>query len=95
MQNELYFDISSTATGGSLTRQKNGDGSYSFLYVHSIYDAYSDELKIYKTPYPSFEAFWQVLTKNSAWFYLHLLYVRPRLYRRAAHRCQLGSPEQC
>ena len=77
MQSELYFDISSTETGGSLYRLKNSDGSFSFLYDHSTYDAYRDEIKIFKTPFPSFDAFWQMLTKDRAWFYLHPLYIHP------------------
>ena len=59
MQPELYFDISSTEIGGSLFRLVNSDGSFSFLYDHSIYDAYRDEIKVFKTPYQSFDAFRQ------------------------------------
>ena len=77
MLSELYFDISSTEAGGSLYRLKNAEGSFTFLYDHSTYDAYRDEIMVYQTPYPSFEVFWQVLTQDAEWFYLHPLYVHP------------------
>lgn len=79
MQAELYFDISSTDTGGSLFRLKDNNGSFSFIYEHSKYDELRDEIQVFKTPYPSFEAFWQMMTNNSEWFYLHPLYVHPTL----------------
>ena len=87
MKSQLYFDISSTETGGSLFRLVNSDGSFSFLYDHSIYDAYRDEIRVFKTPYPSFDAFWQMLIKDNEWFYLHPLYVHPEI--RAFVRKQL------
>lgn len=77
MQSELFFDISSTETGGSLYRIKNSDGTFSFMHEHSIYDAHRDEIKIYKTPYPSFEVYWQMVTRDKEWFYLHPLFVHP------------------
>lgn len=77
MQPELYFDISSTETGGSLYRLKDRDGNFSFIHNHSTYDAYRDEIRVFKTPYPSFDAFWKVLTNDPEWFYLHPLYVHP------------------
>ena len=77
MQPELYFDISSTKTGGSLYVFHISDGSLSFRYDHSTYDAYRDEISVFKTPYPSFEAFWQMLTQDPKWFYRHPLYVHP------------------
>lgn len=89
MQHELFFDISSTETGGSLYRLRNSDDTFSFLYDHSSYDTYRDEIRVFKTNYPSFEAFWQMLTKNSEWFYLHPLYVHPDI--RAFIREQLTS----
>ena len=79
MQSELYFDISSAESGGSLYRVKNKEGSLSFNYQHSAYDAYRDEIKVFNTPYPSFEAFWKELTKDPEWFYLHPLYVHPEV----------------
>jgi hypothetical protein len=77
MQKELYFDISSPQSGGSLYRINGEQGAVSFYYNHSTYDENKDELKVFETHYPSFGAFWQELTKNREWFYLHPLYVHP------------------
>jgi hypothetical protein len=77
MKPELYFDINSESIGGSLFRIQEPDGSFSFLYHHSIYDVRTDDINVFKTPYVSFKAFWQVLTKNTQWFYMHPLYVHP------------------
>ena len=77
MHPDLYFDISSAETGGSLYRHKNSDGSFSFLYDHSTYDDYRDEIRVFKTPYSSFDAFWEMLTENRQWYYLHPLYIHP------------------
>jgi hypothetical protein len=77
MQPELYFDISSTESGGSLYRIQNKDGSTSFIYNHSQYDEYRDEIKVFETPYSSFASFWQQLITDKEWFYLHPLYVHP------------------
>jgi hypothetical protein len=77
MKPELYFDIGSPERGGSLYRIQQGDSSQSFSYQHSTYDESRDEIKVFETAYPSFEAFWQELTKNKEWFYLHPLYVHP------------------
>jgi hypothetical protein len=77
MKPELYFDIGSAESGGSLFRIRKEDGSVSFNYQHSTYDESKDEIKVFETPYPSFEAFWQELTRNKEWFYLHPLYVHP------------------
>jgi hypothetical protein len=77
MKPELYFDIGSPEKGGSLYRQANADGSISYLYDHSVYDERRDEIKVFKTSYSSFAAFWEELIKNKAWFYLHPLYVHP------------------
>ena len=79
MQSELYLDISSTETGGSLYRHQNMDGSISFLYEHSTYDAQNDEIKVFRTSFSSFEDFWLMLTKDSLWFYRHPLFVHPEL----------------
>lgn len=75
MKPELYFDIGSPESGGSLFRIKQKDGSLSFVYKHSIFDETRDEIKVFETPYPSFEAFWHELTTNKEWFYLHPLFV--------------------
>ena len=79
MQPELYFDISSTESGGSLYRVKNKEGVSSFTYHHSIYDEYTGEIKTFQTVYSSFSAFWQVLTKDKEWFFQHPLYVHPEV----------------
>jgi hypothetical protein len=77
MQRELYFDISSEQSGGSLYRIKDEAGKFAFRYNHSTYDDNSDEIKTFETGYPSFAAFWQMLTKDPQWFYQHPLYVHP------------------
>ena len=89
MKPELYFDIGSPESGGSLYRIRHEDGSQSFSYQHSTYDEYRDEIKVFETLYPSFEAFWQELTKNKEWFYLHPLYVHPE--QRDFVRAQLQA----
>ena len=89
MQKELYFDISSEQSGGSLFRIPNPGGEPSFLYNHSTYNDKTDEVKVFETRYPSFTAFWQELTKNREWFYLHPLFVHPE--QRAFVREQLKS----
>jgi hypothetical protein len=76
MKKELYFDISSPQSGGSLFRLDN-DGKISFYYNHSTYDENKDELKVFETTYESFASFWQELTKNREWFYLHPMFVHP------------------
>lgn len=77
MKPELYFDIGSAESGGSLYRIQQEDGSCSFNYQHSTYDESRDEIKVFETQYPSFEVFWQELKRNKEWFYLHPLYVHP------------------
>src|ERR1700759_1658318 len=77
MQRELYFDISSEQSGGSLYRLRNDEGRTFFLYQHSNYDNDLDEIKIFETTYTLFTEFWQVLVKDSQWFYQHPLYVHP------------------
>ena len=77
MRPELYFDISSSESGGSLYRMRDKEGHISFIYHHSTYDTYTDDIKVFQTSYPSFAAFWQELTKNRQWYYLHPLYVHP------------------
>jgi hypothetical protein len=76
MKKELYFDISSPQSGGSLFRIED-DGKLSFYYNHSTYDENKDELKVFETNYESFDAFWQELIKNREWFYLHPMFVHP------------------
>lgn len=77
MQKELYFDISSEQSGGSLYKIKDDADNISFLYQHSMYDDNRDEIKIFDTVYLSFNAFWQMLVKDREWFYQHPLYVHP------------------
>ena len=63
MQKELYFDISSEQSGGSLFRIER-DGKKVFYYNHSTYNDTSDELKVFETYYNSFSDFWQELVKK-------------------------------
>lgn len=77
MPKELYFDISSAESGGSLYRISGEGGVLSFYYNHSTYDDTKDEVKIFETHYQDFAAFWQELTRNPQWYYLHPLYVHP------------------
>ncbi len=77
MQHQIYFDINSPDSGGTLYREQDKDGHISFNYHHSTYDDYRDEIKVYQTVYPSFDAFWQHIIKNPEWFYQHPLYVHP------------------
>jgi hypothetical protein len=76
-QRELYFDISSEKSGGSLYRIKDERENFSFLYEHSTYNDDIDEIKVFETTYPTFTAFWHMLTKDAEWFYQHPLYVHP------------------
>ena len=77
MQKELYFDISSEQSGGSLYRFSDETGTISFQYHHSTYDDNSGEIKIFQTEYASFTAFWQQMIQNKEWFYLHPLFIHP------------------
>lgn len=77
MQKELYFDISSEGSGGSLYRIRDEAGKVSFRYEHSTYDDDRDEIKIFNTEYASFAQYWQMLTKDKQWYYQHPLYVHP------------------
>ena len=74
MPKELYFDISSTQSGGSLFRITEGEG-ITFYYNHSTYDDNRDELRVFETYYGSFSEFWRELKKNPEWFYLHPLFI--------------------
>lgn len=79
MKPELYFDISSEESGGSLYKAKDTNGTTTFTYQHSMYDEYSDVIEVRTTAYASFKDFWQELTQNTEWFYLHPLYVHPEV----------------
>lgn len=89
METDIYFDISSEESGGSLYRFKKEDGSCSFLYKHSTYDDYRDEIKVFETAYASFDGFWKELVSNKEWHYLHPLYIHPE--QRAFIQEQLKS----
>lgn len=89
MKPELYFDIGSPEKGGSLFREVDANGKPSFIYHHSTYDERRDEIKVFKTSYLDFNAFWQELINNKEWFYLHPLYVHPE--QRAFVQEQLKS----
>jgi hypothetical protein len=77
MPQELYFDISSEHSGGSLYRVTDNNGKISFRYNHSTYNDNTGEMKVFNTSYGSFELFWKELTKDPEWFYQHPLYVHP------------------
>ena len=77
MQKELYIDISNEDAGGSLYRVTAADGAVHFYYNHSTYDSDKDELQVFETNYADFAAFWNYITANKQWFYLHPLYVHP------------------
>lgn len=75
MKQELYFDISSETSGGSLYRLPDG----SFLWHYSTYDEEKDETKVFQAPYASFAAFWEMLTRDAQWYYQHPLFVHPEV----------------
>jgi hypothetical protein len=77
MQRELYFDISSEESGGSLFRIPGEGGASSFYYNYSTYDSTRDEVKVFEKVYPTFDAFWAELMKDPKWWYLHPLFVHP------------------
>ncbi len=74
---ELYFDISSEETGGSLYRITNENAVPYFDYNYSTYDSKLDEIKVFDKKFSSFDEFWKEITKNPEWFYLHPLFVHP------------------
>ena len=88
MHRELYFDISSEESGGSLYRVTGEKDPY-FYYNHSTYDSKKDEVKVFETDYPDFGAFWAMLTKDPKWYYQHPLFVHPE--QRAFIREQLKA----
>ena len=87
MHRELYFDISSEESGGSLYRVTGEGVVPHFYYNHSTYDEKRDEVKVFETDYPDFATFWKELTKDPQWFYRHPLFVHPE--QRAFIREQL------
>lgn len=74
---ELYFDISSEETGGSLFRNEIKDGNISFNYNYSTYDDKTGDVKVFNKSFPTFMDFWKELTSNKEWHYLHPLFVHP------------------
>ncbi|HEV3324972.1 MAG TPA: hypothetical protein VG052_05185 [Puia sp.] len=77
MAKELYFDVSSEDSGGSLYRVREANGEISFLYNYSITDKVTGEVQVFDTWYTSFGAFWKVLVKDPKWYYLHPFFVHP------------------
>jgi len=74
---ELYIDISNEEAGGSLYRITDAEGKTHFYYNHSTYNSDTDELKVFESNYPDFEAFWKYITSDNKWFYLHPLFIHP------------------
>ena len=89
MAKELYFDISSEYSGGSLYRVPESNGEISFLYNYSVSDPKTGEVEVFDTWYTSFEAFWKALTQEKDWYYRHPLFVHPE--QRALVREQLKA----
>lgn len=77
MPKELYFDISTERTGGSLFKVPEANGEISFLYNYSVADAKTGEVTVHDTWYVSWQAFWKALTRDPQWFYGHPLFVHP------------------
>jgi hypothetical protein len=75
---ELYFDVSSETRGGSLYRVFD-DGNTHFLYEYSDYNDDTEELNVQRTNYISFDAFWEALTADTTWFFLHPMFVHPEV----------------
>lgn len=77
MSKELYFDISSEQSGGSLYRVPEANGEAAFLYNYSVADPRTGEVEVFDTWYVSWDAFWKALTRDAAWYYRHPLFVHP------------------
>ena len=77
MHKELYFDISSEESGGSLYRMTGGPEEMSFYYNYSQYDENKDELTLFEAHFSDFAGFWAFITRDPEWHYLHPLYVHP------------------
>ncbi len=73
---ELYFDISSPQSGGSLYRISDQNGIH-FYYNHSTYNDKTDEVEVFDTTYIDFMSFWKYITQDPQGFYLHPLFVHP------------------
>ena|SRR5215831_4354369 len=77
MNKELYFDINSPQSGGSLFRATDHKGGSFFIYNYSTYNEDTGEVKTFDKLFGTFAMFWEQLTKDPEWFYLHPLYVHP------------------
>lgn len=77
MPKELYFDISSENSGGSLYRMQEANGDTSFLYNYSITDSKTGEVEVFDRWYVSWEGFWKALVTDTQWYYNHPLFVHP------------------
>lgn len=87
MNKELYIDISNEDAGGSLYRVTGDNGNTHFYYNHSTYNSDTDEIKVFETDYPDFAAFWQYISQDKKWFFLHPLFIHPE--QRAFFKEQL------
>jgi hypothetical protein len=76
MRQELYFDISSETSGGSLYKIDDGNQRESFVFEYSTVDTATEEIKVHKTSFTSFDSFWKEISKER-WFYMHPLFVHP------------------
>jgi hypothetical protein len=76
MHSELYFDISSEISGGSLYKIQDENGKDLFVFEHSSVDETTEEIKVHKTTFNSFDLFWKEISKER-WFYMHPLFVHP------------------
>src|SRR6516164_7723301 len=83
---ELYFDISSEKKGGSLFRIINENSTIIYRYNYSHYNADKDEIKVFEKIYPDFRGFWEELTQDNAWYYLHPLFVHPEQREFVRHQ---------
>lgn len=80
MQNkgEIYFDIHSEDSGGTLLRMQAPNGEVYFVYDYSEYDADRDDVKVFQKKFPDFLSFWKHIKSISKdWYYLHPLFVHP------------------
>jgi hypothetical protein len=71
---ELYFDISSEESGGSLYRVTEGSSSM-FIYNYNEYDDHTGDFRAGERSFLRFEDFWKYLTANPEWHYMHPLFV--------------------
>lgn len=78
MMKEIYFDIHSEDSGGSLFRITKRNGEVHFIYEYSISDPEKDKVEVFQTRYEDFMSFWvQTKKKYPEWHYLHPLFIHP------------------